>query len=188
MDSDDVRILKLYLERNEAAIEETYSKYGKYCFSIANNILNDSEAANECVNDAIFKTWSSIPKNYPKEFKAYLGRIVRNAAIDMYKKQNAQKRKEDIFGIALEELKDCVTDETGPDKEYEMHELHKMINNFLETLSQEKRFIFIQRYWYSESIKNIADRCGKNENYVSVTLNRLRKKLRRYLLEEGIEV
>lgn len=182
---DDNKIIQLYLDRNENAIKATSEKYGKYCNSIAINILENKEDAEECVSDAYFKVWNSIPPSRPSVFRTFLGRITRNAAFDLYKKVNAEKRGKGYLAIVLDEFEEFVSGGCEPEQEYDKKECINAINSFLGTLSDEKCAFFVRRYWYVETITDIAKRYGKSENYVSVTLNRIRKKLHDYLAERG---
>ena len=185
---EDNDIIQLFFNRDETAIKETSVKYGNYCSSIAKNILKNCEDAEECVNDTYLKAWNVIPPNKPTVLKAFLGRITRNISFNLYKKMNTDKRGNGQISIILDELAECISDEANPYQEVETKELIKAINSFLEKISQEKRVIFIRRYWYSDSIRDIAQRCGISEDSVSVSLNRLRKRLRNYLIERGFEL
>lgn len=188
MAMEDNDIIQLFFDRDENAIKETSIKYGNYCSSIARNILKNWEDVEECVNDTYFKAWNVIPPNRPTMLKAFLGKITRNISFNLYKKMNADKRGNGQISIILDELSECVSDRNDPYQELERAELLKAINSFLEKLPQEKRVIFVRRYWHSESITDIAKRCGVSGNSVSVSLNRLRKRLHNYLIERGFEL
>lgn len=184
----DNDIIQLFFDRDEQAISETSAKYGSYCSSIARNILKNWEDAEECVNDTYIKVWNVIPPNRPTMFKAFIGRITRNISFNLYKKMNADKRGNGQIVFILDELAECVSDGNDPYRKIENDELLKTINSFLEKLPQEKRIMFVRRYWYSDSITDIAKRFGVTENSVSVSLNRLRKRLNKYLNERGFEL
>ena len=188
MAMEDNDIIQLFLNRDERAIAETSAKYGNYCSSIARNILKNLEDVEECVNDTYLRVWNVIPPNRPTVFKAFIGRITRNISFNLYKKASANKRGNRQIVLILDELDECVSQENDPITEVEKNELLKAINMFLEQLPQEKRIIFIRRYWYSDSVTEIAKRCGISENSVSVSLNRLRKRLHNYLTERGFEL
>lgn len=188
MAMEDNQIIDLYFNRNEQAIAETSAKYGNYCSSIAKNILNNWEDAEECVNDTYLKAWEVIPPTRPTVFKAFLGRITRNLSFNLYKKMNADKRGNGQIAVVLDELAECVSGNSDPYEEYDGKVLLDAINAFLEKLPQDKRIMFVCRYWYSDSVTDIAKRCGVSENTVSVALNRLRKRLHDYLLERGFEL
>lgn len=182
---DDEKIVQLYIERSEHAIPETANKYGKYCSSIANNILGNKEDVEECVNDTYFHTWNAIPPHMPKILATFLGKIVRNLAFDKYKYNTAEKRGGKEVALVLEELESCVSGKDEVEKTYEYHELVADINIFLSELPVEKRNIFVCRYWYSDSISDIAQRYHMSNAAVSMILNRLRTRLHDYLVKRG---
>ncbi len=188
MAMEDKDIIQLFFDRNEQAIEETSIKYGNYCNSIAMNILKNRADAEECVADTYQKCWNSIPPNRPSVFRIFLGKITRNLSFNMYKKMNADKRGSGQLALILDELAEVISDENSVENNIENKELLKEINIFLNGLSQQKRIMFVRRYWYSDSVTDIAKRLGINENNVSVNLNRIRKRLRRYLYERGFEL
>lgn len=185
---EDNDIIQLFFDRDENAIKETSIKYGNYCRSIAKNILKNCEDAEECVNDTYLKAWNVIPPSRPTMLKAFLGKITRNISFNVYKKMSADKRGNGQIPIILDELAECISGGTTPYQEIECKELLKTINSFLEELPQEKRVMFVRRYWHSDSIADIAKRCRVSENSVSVNLNRLRKRLNNYLVERGFEL
>lgn len=185
---DDKDIIDLYFERNELAIEATANKYGAYCTSIAKNILGNDEDAGECVNDTYLNTWEAIPPTRPSFFSAFLAKITRNLAFNIYRRNHAEKRGGGEVSLVLDELSECVSGKDNVEMEVEKKELIETINSFLKTLEPGKRNIFVCRYWYSDSVKEIAKRFKMTESNVSVTLNRLRTKLKKYLLERGFEV
>lgn len=185
---DDEKIVRLYFERDERAILETTSKYGNYCFAIAKNILGNREDAEECVNDAYLNTWNSIPPNRPKMLSAFLGKIVRNLAFNRYKHNAAEKRGGGELPLVLDELVDFVSDRDDVAASYEQKELVAAINDFLGALPEDKRNIFVCRYWYTDSVADIATRQGMTAPAVSMILKRLRTKLHNYLMERGYEL
>jgi len=185
---EDAKIVQLYWDRDQNAIAETANKYGKYCTSIANNILGNSEDAQECVNDTYMNAWNSMPPHRPNMLSTFLGKITRNLSFNRYKHSNADKRGGGEIAAVLDELSECVSGKESVEQEIEYKELVKAIDSFLDTLSEEKRSIFICRYWYTDSISSIAKRHGMRENAVSMTLNRVRVKLKEYLMERGYEV
>lgn len=185
---DDNTIVQMYWDRNENAIEATSEKYGQYCLSIARNILDSYEDAAECVNDAFLCAWNSIPPNRPSLLSAYLGKIVRNLSLNLYKKNKAEKRGSGQISLVLDELAELITDSDNPEDEINCRLLSETINAFLKELPAEKRKIFVCRYWYADSVKDIAEKFEMTENNVSVTLNRLRAGLHKYLTESGFEL
>lgn len=184
----DKEIIQMYWDRNEEAIAATSEKYGSYCQAIAMNILGNWEDARECVNDTYLNTWNSIPPQRPQMLSAYLGKIVRNLSFNLYKKNRAEKRGGGQMPLILDEISEMISDFHVPEKEWHKRELIQAINAFLSGLTRKKREIFVRRYWYADSVKEIAERFEMSENNVSVTLNRLRKQLHRYLKERGFEL
>ena len=182
---DDEKIVKLYWDRNEKAIEESQNKYGAYCNSIAYNILADVSDSEECVNDTWLHAWNAMPPHKPLVLSVFLGKITRNLSFDLYRKAHRLKRGGNQIEETLDELSDCVSGNLDVERDFEMKELMNEINQFLMGLSMEKRYMFILRYWYVESIGEIADRFDVSKNSVSINLNRIRKKLAAYLLERG---
>lgn len=184
---EDEQIIELYFKRDGRAISETSEKYGNYCNSIALNILKNREDAEECVNDTYMRVWNAIPPVRPTVFRVFIGRITRNLSFNLYKKMNTEKRGNGQVAVVLDELAECVSGGSDPSEEFNRAEVLKAINAFLADLPQDKRIMFVCRYWYSDSVTDIAKRCDVSENTVSVSLNRLRKKLRGYLAERGVE-
>lgn len=185
---DDAKIVQLYLDRDERAIPITADKYGKYCTSIANNILGNIEDAKECVNDTYYNTWNSIPPHRPKMLSTFLGKITRNLAFNRYKHNTADKRGSGEMPAVLDELADCVSGNVNVEQTYEYKMLVESINEFLGKLPTEKRNIFICRYWYADRVDDIAIRYGKTVSAVTMMLARLRKQLHDYLIERGYEL
>lgn len=183
---NDKMIIQLYFERNEKAIEKTAEKYGSYCHSISQNILDNREDAQECVNDTYLRAWNTIPPTVPRVLQAFLARIVRNLSFNRYNMNKAEKRGGGQIRLVLDELEECA-DETSVESEAGKKELTQALNSFLKSLPVKQRDMFMCRYWYSDSISQIAERFNMTENNVSVTLNRLRKKLGKYLDERGIQ-
>lgn len=185
---DDREIVELYIERNPDAINETASKYGGYCTSIARNILGSDEDAQECVNDTYLNTWNSIPPNRPSVLSTYLGKITRNISFDRFRRRRADKRGGGEYELVLDELAECVSGADSVEQEVERKELVLAINSFLDTLSQDKCNIFLCRYWYAFPVSRIASSFGISEGNVSVTLSRIRGKLKKYLTERGYDI
>jgi len=180
----DQEIIALFKERNEKAIQETTNKYHRYCFSISKNILHDEGDAEECVNDAYFRTWNTIPPNEPENLSTYIGKIVRNISIDCYRKKHAAKRQKDEVTVVIEELEDCVCMEPEMDLE-ERNIILECLNDFLGKSKKEHRIIFVRRYWYTDSIGEIAKTLQISEAKVKSILFRMRKKLQVRLMNEG---
>ena len=185
---DDAKIVQLYWDRNEQAIPATAEKYGSYCTSIAKNILGNHEDAEECVNDTYMNAWNSMPPHRPGILSTFLGKIVRNLSFNRYKHNTTDKRGGGQATVVLDEIAEFVSDTDSVEQAIDRKELVKAIDSFLDRLPAHKKNIFVCRYWYFDSISDIASRFGMTENNVSVTLNRLRLKLHNYLLERGFEL
>lgn len=182
---DDKGIVQLYWSRDEEAIQATDEKYGRYCKSIAKNILNSDEDAEECVNDTYLNAWNAIPPHRPARLSAFLGRLTRNLSFNRYKRDRAEKRGGGEFTLTLEELADCVSGRDDMDGVIDRRELSMAINTFVKHLPAEKRKLFVCRYWYADPVARIAADCGKQPGSVSKTLERTRKQLKAYLTERG---
>ena len=180
---EDIQIIDLYWARSESAITETDKKYGKYCYYIAYNILYSNEDTEECVNDTYMQVWQSIPPNKPADLSAYIGCITRNLSLNRLKKNLSQKRRSNT-DIVLEELSEIISEETADFTDSVF--IKNAINSFLAGLSARDRRIFVQRYWYMYSTREIAACIGKDENFVNVRLFRLRESLKKHLEKEGI--
>lgn len=184
----DVEIIALFNERNERAISAAGEKYGKKCQRIAENILKNVEDAKECVNDAFLKIWENIPPEQPKSLCAFAAKVTRNAAIDRYRAEHAEMRGGGDVPLIIDELEECVSDNTGVELTAEYHEIIAAINDYLGTLPAERRIAFISRYCLCESVKSIAERLGISQNNVSSNLGRTRKGLVKYLKGKGFEL
>ena len=184
----DKDIVRLFLERSDRAVAAAEEKYRAYCFKIALNILSSNEEADFCVNEAFMKAWETIPPQEPKMLSAYLAKITRNCAINMLKQSNAQKRGGGETELVLDEISEMVSGRSDVERDTENREIIKEINNFLNKQPELKRNIFICRYWYCDSVRDIAAQFNITENAVSVALNRTRKKLLEYLQKRGFEI
>ena len=185
---DDAKIVQFYFDRNEQAIPATADKYGNYCKSIANNILGNHQDADECINDTYLNTWSTIPPHRPKMLSTFLGKIVRNLSFNRYKHNTAGKRGGGELPAVLDELASCVSGNDDVEQAYEYKELVKDTNDFLSTLPVHKRNIFVCRYWYTDSVADIAARYNMSYAAVSMELTRLRTKFHNYLIGRGYEL
>ena len=185
---EDKAIIDLYWARNEQAIFETEKKYGNYCWSIAQNILHNRADTEECVNDTWLKAWSSLPPQKPSILSAYLGTITRNLSLNRCRSASSQKRGQGIFPLVYEELEESIPDNCAVEHTVALRELGRQIDSFLRTLSQIDCCIFLRRYWYMDTTRQIAQRCHMTESGVKVNLHRTRKKLKTYLEQEGYSV
>lgn len=183
---DDGSILALYFARSEQAIQETDRKYGGYCYSIAYNILANREDSEESVNDTYLSAWNSIPPRKPNPLAPFLGKIVRHISIDAWRKNGALKRSGGEMPLALEELQECVASTENLEERYQQKELVSQVREFVDGLSDAERNAFVCRYWYLDSTADIAARFGFSEGKVSSLLHRVRKKLEKHLIKEGV--
>lgn len=183
----DERIIELFFARSEQAIRELDDRYGKVFHKTSFNILNNQMDAEECVNDAYLGTWNTIPPTKPNSLLAYVCQIVRNISLKRYYLKKALKRNS-TYDVAMEELDACLASSSTVEDEIETKELARIIESFLDTLSKENRVIFLQRYWFSDSYSDIAQKVGISEKSVSVRLARIRKKMREYLVEREVLV
>lgn len=182
----DEQILNLYWARDDAAIHETDEKYGGQLQRLADRMLRAKEDAEECVNDTYLGAWNSIPPQRPGQFFAFLAKLCRNLACNKLDWLNAAKRKAELAPLT-DELAQCIPD-SAADRERDAKELGAALNSFLRTLPQETRVIFMRRYWFMDSVKEIAERYKLGESKVKTTLFRTRQKLREYLEKEDIYV
>lgn len=185
---EDNAIVRLYWARDEAAIAASDEKYGGYCGTIARNIVGDRQTAEECVNDTWLRAWETMPPQRPSRLGAFLGRITRNLSFDRYREAHADRRGGGELSAVLDELSECVSGGENPEDELTRRELARAISDFLGTLPQAKRQMFVRRYWYGESVAAIAGQCGGTPSAVSTALGRMRDRLRRYLTERGFEL
>ncbi|MBQ7064859.1 MAG: sigma-70 family RNA polymerase sigma factor [Firmicutes bacterium] len=183
----DAQIVQMYWDRNEDAIQATEERYGSYCHAVAMHILDNQEDAAECVNDTYLRAWNNIPPHRPADLKTFLGKITRNLAFSRYRYKNAGKRGGGQIPAVLSELQDCLADPWSTEDEVMKAELTRALNDFLAYLPKRKRHLMIRRYWYAESIRDIAAASGKSEAAISTELSRLRGKLKEFLRERGIE-
>ena len=184
---EDQEIIELFFARSEQAIAELQGKYGNRCMQVAWNVLNNRLDAEECVNDAYLAAWNTIPPQKPNPLLAYVCRIVRNLSIKRYHANNAQKRNSH-YDVALDELGAYIQTKDTVENELAVKELADAINHFLGTLSKENRMMFVRRYWFADSIADIAVMFGTSSKIVSLHLLRVRKGLKKYLEKEGIWV
>ena len=182
----DHQLIELYFARSEQAITETAKQYGSLCYTISYNILYNREDAEECVNDTYLSAWNHIPPTKPNVFSVYLSRITRNLSIDRWRESHANKRGKGQVPAAVEELDYCLTKGDSPEKAYLQKELTEVLNEFLGTLPQIERKVFVSRYWYLDSIGNIADNFGFSIPKVKNMLMRTRRKLKKHLNEKGV--
>ena len=185
---EDEEILDLYFARNEQAVMETDRKYGGYCFTLANSILNNTQDAEETVSDTYLKAWHAIPPKRPGIFKMFLAKITRNLAYSRWRAYAAHKRGGGEMELVLDELSACTPAPGGVEDNLNAKELARAIRSFLDTLSQREQDIFLRRYFFLEESETIAERYAMKPATVLRTLSRTRGKLKKYLIQEGYAV
>ena len=183
---EDSKILELFFARNEDAIKYTDETYGRRLYRLADKIVQNGQDAEESVSDTYLKAWDSIPPHKPQYFFAYIARICRNFALDKLDWKNAAKRKAEIVSLT-QEMEACVPD-AARDRTLEGKELGMILDSFLRTLNAENRMIFMRRYWFADTVAEIAVRYGISESAVRMRLNRTRDKLAIYLKQEGVHL
>ena len=183
---EDRQIVELYWQRSEQAVAETDRKYGRYCEAIAYAVCSDRQDAEECVNDTWLRAWNAMPDKRPTALGAFLGRITRNLAINLFERKNRQKRGGGQMTVALEELEDCIPGREDPQRQVELEELRQAVGRFVAELNETEKVVFTARYWYLKSVEEIAGRMGFTQSRVKSLLFRLRRRLGRYLEEEGL--
>ncbi len=182
---DDSQITELYWQRDESALRESAAKYGGYCRKIAENILQQAEDAEECVNDTWLRAWNRMPPDKPNRLAVFLGRITRNLAIDRYRQNRTQKYGGGQTALCLDELSECIG-EAQPLEDRIL--LRDTLQRFLSQLAPRHREMFLLRYWYLMSIAEIAARYAISEGAAAMQLSRIRKKLKTCLKKEGIPI
>ena len=183
---NDAEILALYWQRNENAIRHTDAVYGRRLHVLSERIVNSHEDAQECVSDTYMKAWDTIPPKKPMHLFAYLAKICRNFALKKLDWKSAAKRNAEVVSLT-QEMETCIPDETR-ERELDSRELGRLLDAFLRTLSDENQMFFLRRYWYVDTIAEIAVRYGISESAVQMRLIRTRSKLAEYLAKEGIKV
>ena len=181
----DEEIIDLYFLRDECAINVTDKKYGNYLFAIANSIVNNRLDCEECVNDTYLGTWNTIPPERPNIFRVFLTKIVRNIAVDRFRKNSAQRRIPSEMQVSLDELGDCISASPSAEEDYLTAKVAEVLNEYLRSLPRRKELIFICRYYYADKIANIAKMLGVSENTVYRELGEIRMGLREQLAKEG---
>ena len=183
---EDSKIIELLFARNEDGIKHMDDTYGRRLFVLADNIVKNDQDAEESVSDTYMKAWDTIPPKKPKHLFAYLAKICRNFALKKLDWKAAAKRNAEVVSLT-QEMETCIPDETR-ERELDSRELGRLLDAFLRTLSDENQMVFLRRYWYVDTIAEIAVRYGISESAVNMRLNRTRSKLAQYLAKEGIKV
>lgn len=183
---DDRSIVELFLQRSEEAILQTDNKYGRYCHRIAYNILGNDEDSEECVNDALMRVWGSIPPNEPTSLSSFIGKITRNLALDKLRHKNSEKRGNGEVPLVLDELAECISGSNELERREDSAEITAALNKFLEELNSVERGAFMRRYWMMEPIADIAERYDISVSKTTTMLFRIRGKLKKHFMKEGI--
>ena len=181
---DDREIIALFWDRNEEALAAVQEQYGGMMLRLAWRILASREDAEEVVSDALLDAWNAIPPHEPEHLLPFLGRIVRRRAIDRYRRETAEKRGGTEMALALEELESSLAGSGTPEEIWEAKALADAVADFVRSLKQPARGIFIRRYWYLDTVREIADRTGSSQARVGMILSRTRRKLAAYLKEK----
>ena len=181
---EDAKIIALFFERNEQAVKETDTAYGRKLYVLSNHILNNREDAEESVSDTYMEAWKSIPPKRPKYFYAFLASICRNLSLNRLDWRMAAKRNAEVVALT-QEMESCIPD-SRQDAQMDGRELRRILEAFLESLPKESRLIFLRRYLYVDTVAEIAARYGISESKVKTQLHRTRNKLHNYLAKEGI--
>ena len=182
---EDRKIIALYHGRDEAAITETERKYGPFCCRIALNILAVREDAEECVNDTWYAAWERMPPEEPVSLRAFLGRITRNLAVSRFRASRAQKRYSGLE-LLLSELEECVPSDVSVERTLEGKELGDAISDWLETLREDDRELFVRRYWYGDTVKTLAAERNCGERQAAQRMYWLRGRLKTHLESKGV--
>lgn len=183
---DDLSIIELYFERDEQAIQETDKKYGRLCFNVAINVLGDDEDSEECVNDTYLSVWNKIPPTRPNNFKAFICKITRNLSLKKLQYNKAIKRTPESL-VSFSELENVLPDNSIVSN-IENAEIGKLISEFLMHEKPDARAVFIRKYWFFDSVEDIATRYSFSESKIKSLLYHTRSRLRDYLRKEGVEL
>ncbi len=186
MPLEDAKIIAMLFARDERAVAELSAQYGTLCRQVAVRILGNEQDAEECWNDVLLRVWNAVPPEHPQHFLSYLVKLTRNAALNLYEKQHADKRGGGQTAVALDELADCIPAPDDIEEQLSESETRELLRRFIRTLPDDARRIFILRYVYMLPVRDIADRCGMGISKVKVSLHRTRKALKEYLGGEGL--
>ncbi len=184
---EDEKIIEMFFARDEQGIHELNQKYGMIFRKLSNNILQNKEDTEECINDSYLGVWNRIPPEKPSPLVTYICKIVRNISLKKYYSNTAKKR-DSSYNVALEEIEPYIADTKTVEKQLETAELSKIIEEFLDTLTKQNRVIFMRRYWFGDNCRDIGMYVGITEKNVTVRLARIRKKMKKYLIEREVFV
>ena len=184
---EDSHIVALYWDRDETAITASQQKYGGFCERIALQILGRREDSEECVADTWLRTWNTVPPARPVSLRAFFGRIVRNLSLSRYRQQRAQKRYAPME-LLLEELEDCIPAPQNTETAAETAELVRIVDEWLGSLPQQERILFLRRYWFGDALSALAKECGISPNALAQKMLRMRLRLKALLEKEGYSI
>lgn len=182
---DDIEIIDLYWRRDEAAISRSADKYGGYCYSVAEGILDSPEDSEECVNDTWLRSWNAMPPQRPSVLRMFFAKITRNLALDRYKRNAAARRGGGEVALVLSELEECIPGGESPEEQAIAGQLRQSVGTFVRGLPKREGCVFARRYFYGEPIAAIARRYAMTEDHIYVILSRTRRKLKAHLRKEG---
>lgn len=183
--SDD-QIIDLYWQRDDDAIQQTDTKYGRLLWNVAHNILYDSSDCEECCNDAYFGIWNAIPSARPTAFSAFIIQIMRRIAINRYKEQSRKKRIPSQLTVSIEDLENAISDGRSVEEMYEAEELGALINDYVKTLNNRRRYIFLDRYYLAEPVDKIASSLSISPQTVYREIEHIKRGLKDYLEKNGV--
>lgn len=183
---NDIKIIELFFERSESAISELSAKYGNLIFKISENVLNNRQDAEECVNDTYLSVWNSIPPEKPASLMSFVCRIARNISVDRYRYNSSKKRG--VYDLCYDELRECIPSSETVESLFEEKELGELIDIFLDTLDKKNRLLFVRRYWYMDSFRDLASETNLSQGAVRTRLSRIRDKLKEFLESRGVSV
>ncbi len=184
----ELEILELFAARDERAIKKCEESYGAYCRTISFRILQDEGEVAECVNDTWFQAWRSIPPAHPQNLSAYLAKIIRNLSLNRYRSAHQKKRGAGRVAVSLDELAECVPTSETLEQTIEKGRLGELISGFLRELPKEERVMFVRRYFYMDSVAEVAGFFGCSESKVKTTMFRCRKRLQEMLIREEVSI
>lgn len=185
---DDEQIIELYWQRNEIAIQETDKKYGQFLFRIAYNILHDRLDCEECQNDTYLDVWKAIPPTRPTVFPAFITKIMRRIALDRYKEKTAKRRIPSEYTVSMEDIKDTLHSNETVDSEYAVEELGKIISDYVRSLTDRQRYIFIDRFYLAEPVETIASDLAISVPTVYREIDKIKQGLKTYLKSNEVYV
>ena len=184
----DEELTELFLSRNENAIAETDRKYGRFLSQIAKNILPDKRDREECKNDVYLRVWKALPEAKPESFKAYLVQTMRRTALNRREALTSKKRKADAFSDSIEELNEALQDRSTPETELEAKQLSVALSDFVRSLPEMQRYIFIERYYFANPVKTIAKKLSVSGATVYREIEKIKRQLKEHLERRDIDL